>query len=154
PEWQLEVAYAQNNLGIVQLDKGRPREARAAFQHARGVLEAQLPQRADLAGELGSTLGWLSDAEEKLGDLAGAIEARQAQARVHLQRPDAAHDRRVQQSVATATSEIARLELNRGHIADARQQAQRAVEMFAALSATDTANQRWTDELAWRSEER
>ena len=143
-DWLLELPYAQQNLGVMQLEQGRAREALRQFEQAAQALGAAVAQRRALAGSHSVALGWVARAREHLGDLPGALRAQQA--KLAALRPavdDARKDSDVHYSQAVALSEIAGLQLALGRPDDAAAAALQAADTLQALAERDPGNLDW-----------
>jgi len=139
-DWQIEVAYANQNLGVVQLERLRPAEALQSFTEAKNVRVRLVGARPALRFELADVHGWIAKSHEASGDYAGAIGAQQDRLEVLRAAGDAARDRRIQQQVANATYELARQHLNLGDAASAEPYARAAVQQADVLALADPAN--------------
>jgi tetratricopeptide (TPR) repeat protein len=147
PEWQAELAYAQQNLGTVLLDAGRLDPARERLGQAVQTLRTLVGTSPALRGELANTLGWLARANARLGRLAEA--ARVLDEAITLQQGAATGDVQAQAGIATALSQLAAIELQRGRVREAAEQATRAIDAQEALLRREPANTLWRQELAW-----
>jgi hypothetical protein len=81
--WQMETAYAANNLGMLALRQaGRPAEAEQRFREAlrvRELIARSEPGKSKLQSDIANALAWLADSQRLEGDLSGAIASRQTQ---------------------------------------------------------------------------
>ena len=144
-DWRIELAYAHQNLGVLQLERSRPAEALRAFFEARDVFAAKgTEQPLDWA----NTVGWVAKAREAQGDLAGALAAQTDKLAGLARLPQARTDRGVQRLMANAVHEQSRLELALGDAAAARQAAEDALARFDALLAVDGLNMDWQAQAA------
>jgi tetratricopeptide (TPR) repeat protein len=78
----MEVAYANEDLGIALKSKRRFAEAAQLFGGTLGSMQSLAaidPGNADYQQELGNLLGWFAEAEGALGQLESAVAARQRQ---------------------------------------------------------------------------
>ncbi|HJV71282.1 serine/threonine protein kinase [Ideonella sp.] len=142
-DWRIERAYAQQNLGVLQLERSRPAEALRAFNDARATFAAAPSTRSDLRFEEANALGWIAKAREAQGDLAGALAAQRDKLVVLNQLPAAASDRRAQRLMANATYEQGQLRLMMGQAPAALAAASEALAGFEALMAVDPNNADW-----------
>lgn len=145
-DWQLETAYASQDLGVVQLDRRRLDEALKSFSETSSVYSRLLGARPALRFELANNHGWIAKTHEASGDYAGAIGAQQERLNVLRAMADSAKDRRVQQQIANANYELGRLQLNLGNLNFAEQHARAALEQANALVASDPANMTWSSD--------
>ena len=142
-DWQLETAYASQNLGVVQLDRWRLNEAFRSFTETKDVISRLVLVRPELADDLFENRGWLARVLEARGDYAGAADAQQERLAALLALPESASDRQMQQQIANASYELGRLQLNQGNTTAALQHAREASEQADALVSSDTANMNW-----------
>ena len=81
-KWRMELAYANENLGIVLFNQRRFAEAVRQFEIALRPMESLAaiePDNADYQKELSNVLAWLADAQRDLGKLDAAIAVRRRQ---------------------------------------------------------------------------
>lgn len=144
-EWRAERPYAEQNLGVILLDAGRPREALAVLESAAAALQQLRTASAGAAESLPVTLGWLARARESSGDLPGALAAREASAAAAPAGsvPDsvAEYDR------ALALIEAAALRLAMGDSGAAVATADTALELLQGLAERDPSNLDWAGQL-------
>jgi DNA-binding winged helix-turn-helix (wHTH) protein/tetratricopeptide (TPR) repeat protein len=146
PKWALELSYALNNLGSVDLRGGLLSEAERDFRQSialkREVLAAN-PLDAALAADLADSYSWLATVLDRRGDLQGALQMTELQ--LELLEP-------LVNSDPTATLWVYRRGLankSAGRIAaalsDPRTQTfdDRAVRDLTDASASDPANTLW-----------
>jgi len=108
-DWRLEEAYAHNNLGVLALDAGRIQEALRTFVSAREVWQKIVGETASHHFDLATAYGWEADAQDALGDFAGALQSQRSKIDALRQQPEAEKDRRLQYQLALA--ELARGDL-------------------------------------------
>lgn len=142
-DWQLETAYANQNLGVVQLDRRRLAEALQSFSETKNVLSRLVDARHALAFDLADAHGWIAKTLEATGNYSGAIGAQQQRLEVLRAKTDSAKDRRVQQQAANGSYELGRLQLYLGNPQAAEQSARAATEQAEALVSADPANLFW-----------
>jgi tetratricopeptide (TPR) repeat protein len=148
-DWQLEPAYADQNLGVVQLDRGRPSDALQSFTAVRDTLTKILPKRPAAAGDLAEADGWIAKAREATGDFGGAVEAQHARLEVLKAMPNAATGSRIGHQMANAAFELARLDLFQGNPVAAEADARAAVEQAERLVESDDSNMFWLSEVCF-----
>jgi tetratricopeptide (TPR) repeat protein len=81
-KWRMELAYANENLGIVLYNQRRFAEAVRQFEGSLRPMESLAaiePGNADYQKELSNVLAWLADAQRDLGNLDSAIAVRRRQ---------------------------------------------------------------------------
>ncbi|HEV8692003.1 MAG TPA: protein kinase, partial [Ideonella sp.] len=142
-DWRVEHAYANQNLGVLQLEQGRPASALQAFLDARSTFEAAPADQPDLGFHLANTLGWIAKSREAQGDLAGALQAQRDKLATLQRLPEASTDRQTQRLMANAVYEQGRLQLARGDTNAALDAEQDALHRFDALRALDPDNMEW-----------
>jgi serine/threonine-protein kinase len=147
PEWQLEQAYAEQNLGVLAYEQRQPQQALAAWHRARMVFEAQAPQGDAVRAERANNLGWIARAHEDLGHLQQAIEAQTT--KIGLLQHGADTDRKRQYQRALSHNDIARLQLALGQPSRSLDEARRATAVLEALVALDGSNLEWRVALAF-----
>jgi serine/threonine-protein kinase len=142
-DWRIERAYANQNLGVLQLEHWRPAAAQHAFTQARDTFRAALGERANLRFELANSLGWIAKAREAQGDLQGALASQREKLATLIEVPGAADDRHVQRLVANAAYEQGRLLLALGDLEGAETAGRDALGRFETLLAVDPRNMDW-----------
>ena len=79
-KYRMEEQYADTNLGVVLTDQRRFAEAAARFEQAQRTMEAIAtadPGNREYQKSVAESLAWLADAKLAMGDLQGAVAARQ-----------------------------------------------------------------------------
>ena len=142
-DWQMETAWADENLGVVQLDTRQVADALRSFESARDSFAKLVNSRPELAFELADMNGWVAQALEAGGDYDAAIRAQETRLDVLRGMPDAAQDSRALFQMANARYDLARLKLALGNRAAAGLDAHAALEQTEALAAEDTSNLAW-----------
>jgi eukaryotic-like serine/threonine-protein kinase len=142
-DWRVERAYAQQNLGVLRLERSQPAEALKAFNDARNIFAAAPADRTDLRFEEANALGWIAKSREVQGDLAGALAAQRDKLGVLSRLPAASNDRHAQRLMANAVYEQGRLRLMMGETGAALAAGQEALAGFEALLAIDPKNADW-----------
>jgi serine/threonine protein kinase len=148
-EWQAELAYAENNLGVLYLKMGRHPEALAVFDAARKIWEASVLKGPEHRSDLATTLGWLASASEALGQYQQAIDLEVAKLAVLAALPGAGSDRTVQYMRANASHAIARRLLWMGRLGPAGEAVQQALTQISALCRLDPSNLSWQSHLGF-----
>lgn len=148
PKWQAELAYAQNNLGVLYLDAMRLPKALQAFNATTAIRRKLVLTRPDTARDLAMALGWLARAHDAGGSFQQAIDVEREKIAVVNGQPGAAQDKQAQYLLANAQQLIARRLLALGQQALARQAAGEALDAFLALNAHDPANLFWQEQTA------
>lgn len=148
-DWQVEAAYASENLGVVQLGRGRLDDAMRSLIEAKTALTKLLGARPSLAAELAENEGWMAKTREAADDYRGATAAQENRLAVLRQSPDFAKDRQAQRQSVNAIIELARLQLSLGNLAVAQGYARDATAQAEALVASDPSNMTWQSELCF-----
>ena len=157
PEWQMEVSYAQTNLGILYFDQARFAEADRAFADALRMVEAVAAgERFDAARqiEVGAALDWLGKARARLNLTRDAIALHRREIGIYqavLSR-DAGNTNALFNQ-ALAWQHIAQLEEIDNHLDVAEAAIGYSIVAFAKLRKLEPGNTDWQEnELrAWNS---
>jgi hypothetical protein len=148
PTWQTELAFAHQNLGSTLLESGDVAQAHAKLLLAEQALTALVRTTPELRSELTNNMGWLAKAQERLGQLAAALATQRRRIATLLAHEGASQDRGLERQRAVALAEVSRLELALGQVDAARDSAKQGLAILAGLSASDTSNLAWREELA------
>jgi len=141
PEWLTEQASARSNLGVLKLRSGAVAEALTQFQAAEKIWQLVLPERPALRSELATSLGWLAEAQERLGLFDASIASQQAKLAALLPPGgQIGNDRKLQQAQVAIEAALGRLHLAAGRRIEALGAARRAHETYASLAAHDPEN--------------
>jgi tetratricopeptide (TPR) repeat protein len=146
-EWRVEVAYANNNLGTLLFEQGRPEEAAAAFRKALDVWARAPKEKVSLVGAANSR-AWLADSLLRLGRLREALVEREAVTKLLAEASAGAPDdkRLLARSVA-AESALVRLRFDLGEAAASQMAFDAATRRLKDLAALDPTNARWREYL-------
>jgi tetratricopeptide (TPR) repeat protein len=142
-DWQLEHVYAATNVATVLLDSGRAAEALALVEPAERTMTAIARVRPDEAFDLATIIGWVMRAQEGLGRYDDAVESVKRKVAAARRAPNADTDASVQEVLATASSEFARLSLAQGRRDEADGYLRDALAQCDALVARDPSNLDW-----------
>ncbi len=143
-EWQMEAAYAAENLGVLRLDAARPAEALDYFEEARRLTATLVGSNAERAYDLAQTLGWMAMAQTRLGRYGAAAELQRAKQALYLGLPDAARNLQAQQGLQNVSQELAGLALYEGRLDEALAHEQHSLALAQTVARRDADN-------AWRS---
>jgi serine/threonine-protein kinase len=142
-----EVAYADNNLGILSLDQGKLVDAEERLNLAATEMARVLQQRKEDAGLQSAravTLSWLGSTLAQRGRL---VQAEQVfrQALEQAAGPLAQHpaDQAWQESFGNGARALADVLIRAGRSEEARPFALQAMQAFRALTALDPKNRKW-----------
>ena len=151
PDWRLEPAYAESNLGTLLFEGGRTAEALTAFVAARDVFAqayAADPGNADRLKDLADAQAWVADALVRLGRLHEALNQRRLNAdRVKDHSVRNPSDRPMAARAWAAQSAVSRRELDLG-VASGVERAMAARNGLKMLIAFDPANTTWREYAA------
>ena len=140
PDWQIEVAYAAQNLGVMAIEDARPTDALKYLDETREIWGRHVAAQPELAFDLAHTYGWIAVAHEHLGDFEKAIAAQVAKQNQFRSVPNAGANKQVMRGLQNAEFELARLSLARGELALAEQHAAVAVIEAGKLANADATN--------------
>jgi tetratricopeptide (TPR) repeat protein len=151
-DWVRELAYAEHNLAVIQMDRDAVATARTTFGREvdvlRGLIESD-PDDASLWFDLADAHSWQGSAAERLGDLRAAREyfARQAE---ETRRALALAPEQVQwrYDLANAEAHEARVASVLGLVDEAGELAENAIREFEILVEHDSENPLWRSYLA------
>ncbi|MCU7374305.1 protein kinase [Paucibacter sp. O1-1] len=138
PDWQMELAWAEHNLGVLLLTSNDAQGALIRLGKAHTIWTSLLTTRPEARAELGMTLGWLAEAQETLGLFDASIASHEAKLETLLSTDRA--DRRAQDLKATTFSALSRLQLSAGRIDAALDSARSARRLFNELLSIDPGN--------------
>lgn len=148
-DWQVELGYAHNNLGVMLLDGGFAAAALPRLENARKIWLQVLPTNPDLRVELSNTLGWLAKAQEDLGQLDASIQSHQDKLKVLAGATGDQKDRATEESQAAAFAALSRLHLNAGRAASSLETANAGISIYSALTGIDPDNLKLLEGLAF-----
>lgn len=147
--WNGEVGYANQSLGILELDDNQPAKALELFNNGEGVW-ARLTQRArdkrEPSYNRAQMLAWRADAERRLLDHKSALADRQAESTIYrtLLAADPA-DNKAKEGLAVAELRTAQLKLEIGLPQDAVVAAGKGLDEAKSLQARDPSNRLWQE---------
>ncbi len=148
---QVELAYADNNLGTLKLDQGDLVEAERSFMLATSAMERVLAQRPDdatLRSEWAVSLSWLGSTLVQRGR---HVQAEQVFRRAleHAQALLAKHpaDHAWQEDLGNNARALADVLIRQGRPEQAHAFAAQAVRAFRTLTELDPGNRTWAFSL-------
>lgn len=148
-EWQHELAYGEQVLAVLELDRGQLQSASEGFRRALGILEAVLaraPDDTQVTSEVGDTISWQGNVEEQQGRLreAEAIAGKRSQV---MRQIVAAKPTDPSWQAQLSASEANQSERQRllGDYAHAEVTATDAIDRMQSLTARDPANKDWSE---------
>lgn len=151
-DWKLEVAYARNNLGTLQLEQGRPADAMKSFGEARDRFEAIRKANPDNSASLAGTISaraWLSDSLQRAGNLSESYAERgRSQALMGDMLKKDPQNRPLAAKFWAGQLALARRALDLGRVSEARTLIDGARLGFKDLTAFDPQNATWLDYAA------
>ncbi len=150
-DWRLEVAYAKSNLGTLLLEQGRAEEALITFRAALAAFEAERARSPDNQDRLVDAVdahAWVADSLVKLGRPREALSEREGAADLLAKTSArASADKPLAARSLAAQLALARLELDLGRVAQARERSGAAMRGLRQLVALDPTNARWREYL-------
>lgn len=151
PEWRIEVAYANNNLGTLLFAQRRPEEALAAFRTSQAVFKAErarAPANKARIADGANSHAWAADTLLLMGRPREAYVEREMATRLLVEAVAAAPgDKRLAAKTVATQAALARLELDLGRLAQARAHAGAGLKTLSELAALDPTNARWQEHL-------
>lgn len=148
-EWQVERAAAETNIGILQLERNKPREAKHSLIKSSEVWTRVVALKPEARLDYASTLGWLANAHQALGDYAEAVAAQSTKVALFDDQTETSSDSEVRHIRATASFYIAQLLLLMGDLDPALSKSQEAVGRLQALRALEPGNLEWLQHLSF-----
>lgn len=148
-KWQHELAYGEQVLAVLELDRGQLQSASDGIMRSLGMLEALLAKAPDdpqLLSEVVGQISWLGNVQEQLGNLQQAevllATTSETLAQLAAKRPPDL-EWQVQWSIAAAMQ--SGLLLVQGRYAEADTVASGAVKRMQSLTAHDPDNKSWSE---------
>jgi eukaryotic-like serine/threonine-protein kinase len=151
PKWQMEVKYANTNLGVLLYKQRRFDEASRRFEEALVMVEriaAANPGDETARKSIPVTLAWLADAQFGLGRIDEAIAKRERQLATLDQLGEISSDVEYRDMGITARRALARWLASRGATKEALSYARRGVAMAEQLVLTEPQNMIWIEAAA------
>ncbi|OYU26653.1 MAG: hypothetical protein CFE41_15045 [Burkholderiales bacterium PBB2] len=148
-DWQVELGYAQNNLGVLLLEAGQPSAALPRLEAAQVIWQQLMAERPSLRSISGTTLGWLAVAQEAMGKLDASIKSHQTKMEALADASVGSGNRSNEARQATTLTNLSRLHLNSGRSEAALDAARSALLNYGALSRLDTDNLNLLEGLAF-----
>jgi tetratricopeptide (TPR) repeat protein len=146
-QWRMEVAYANEDLGIALYDERRFVEATRQFE--AGLRPIQSGATIDSSNpkyqrELANLIGWVGQSKGAAGDLTGGIAARRQQiALLNQLVENGTGDVRLREKLIPAHVGLGILLASRGEAGDAVQQFQLGIATSDRLVAVEPENRLW-----------
>jgi tetratricopeptide (TPR) repeat protein len=146
-DYRLEEIYANTNLGTVQMERRRYRDAVRTYEasvRAAETLAAADPRSLDYQKNVNNALAWLADAREYAGLLEQALATRERQVRLitELERSNP-NDMQLQRDAMTAHRSIGRLLASRGDVAGGLKESLQGVAISERLFQVEPDNTEW-----------
>lgn len=139
PEWRVETAHAEQNLGVLLLRDHAPRQAIQHFERARATWQELQSWHDAMRAELANTLGWLASAQEVLGQFDASIASHHTKLQL-LSGNAGTRDLPAQDLEATTRLSLSRLNLSAGRHEAALAAATAARDAFVDLASVDPDN--------------
>jgi len=155
-DWMMERSYSHNNLAVLRLESGRGVDEASLSHLDRAValielVMQQVPDKKLYSSNYANTLAWAATAQYKACNLGNAIALRQKARRLAetLAQSDPG-DNDLSRRYAYAISGVAALQTNTGQLALAEQDLELVISMLEQLSAADSSNIVYPQEIAVR----
>jgi len=152
--WQLELAYANSNLGTLFLEQLRqPRKAQYVFRRALSIFETLVknnPENTEYLRDFADAYAWLADTTKITGSLHEAKELRETEVAVYkLFLAANGHNIQIERDLATALRSLAELEFETNQVPQAIQRYNDTLKILFKLTKFDPANEEWQEQLAF-----
>jgi tetratricopeptide (TPR) repeat protein len=147
-KYRMEEQYADTNLGVVLTDQRRFAEAAARFEEAQRTMEAIAtadPGNKDYQKSVAESLAWLADAKLAMGDIRGAVTARQRDVAILERLYAQSGDVDYQQRLLPARRMLGVAYATGGQMEPAEQQFRAAVEEADRLIPKEPNNTNWLE---------
>ena len=144
--WRMEVAYANENLGIALYDERRYPEATAQFESGIRPIESGATidsGNAVYQREFANLLGWLANAKAAAGDLGSAIAVRQRSIAFLEPIVAVAGDVRLREKLFVAHQALGILLASRGDVEGAIRELRTATATVDSLTEVEPENKLW-----------
>jgi len=152
-DWEHELAYGDQNLAVLELERGQLEPAAAGFKQARATFESVLaknPDDAQLMFDLADLVSWQGSTQEQLGHLDQAAELlAEKSERVRTISMKNPNDLRWKVQWSTAQLMQSELLRVRGRNSEAYAIANEAVERMKPLTVRDPTNKEWSQDYLY-----
>jgi hypothetical protein len=147
--WNGELGFANQSLGVLEMDENRPADALRYFTKDEQVwakLATLASDKRDPTYNMAQAIGWKADARRKLLDLNGALAERTRETAIY-ERFLAADpkDSKASEGLAVARLRTAQLKLEQGQIKEAGAIAARSLADMQVLTGQDSSNRLWQE---------
>lgn len=141
-EWQVELAYSHQNMGVLRLRSVGSDAALPHLQDARKLWQGLITQRPTLHKELATVLGWIAEAQEQQGQFDASIQthAEKLASLAKLAPAGTPANRRNEDSRAASYASMSRLHLSAGRLAESVAAARESTQVYDTLVALDPGN--------------
>lgn len=138
-EWQIELAYSQQNIGVLRLRSVGADAALPHLQDARKLWQGLITQRPTLHNELATVLGWIAEAQEQRGQFDASIQshAEKLASLAKLAPAGTPANRKNEDSRAASYASMSRLHLSAGRLAESVVAASESTQSYDTLVALD-----------------
>jgi tetratricopeptide (TPR) repeat protein len=151
PDYQLELLYAESNLGTLALRANKLDTAREYFNNALKIgktLATNNPSENN-DEELAITLSWLGAVEAAAGNFVISLDWYQQQLAIRRALMAASDDPHRKHVVGRALHLLAGIQEQAGQVSSASQALDESVQLYRDLVAYDPQNYEWQREFAW-----
>ncbi len=150
-KWQMEVKYADTNLGFILYKQRRYSDAARQFTGALNLVErlaAAEPRNEAYQKSIPETLAWLADSQFGEGRLDEAITQRERQVSLLDALMRSSDDVEIREASIAARRALGRWLVSRGSVESGLEHARRSVEIAEALMPTEPENMVWVEYAA------
>ena len=152
-DWEHELAYGDQNLAVLELERGQLEPAAAAFKRARATFESVLaknPEDAQLMFDVADMVSWQGSTQEQLGHLDQATELL-AEKSERVRTISTKNPSDLGWKVQLSTAQLMQSELLRvrGRSSEAYAIANEAAERMKPLTARDPSNTEWSQDYLY-----
>ncbi len=152
-DWEHELAYGDQVLAVLELERGQLELAAAAFERARATFESVLaknPDDAQLMFDVADEVSWQGNIQEQMGYLDRATELL-AEKSERVRTISAKNPNNPRWKVELSTAQLMQSELLRirGRNTEAFSIANEAVERMKPLTVRDPGNKVWSQDYLY-----
>jgi tetratricopeptide (TPR) repeat protein len=152
-DWEHELGYGDQNLAVIELERGQLEPAAAGFKQARATFESVLaknPDDAQLMFDVADMVSWQGSTQEQLGHLDQASELL-AEKSERVRTIIAKNPNDPKWKVELSTAQVMQSELLRvrGRNSEAYAIANEAAERMKPLTVRDPSNKEWSQDYVY-----
>ncbi len=147
--WAAEVGYANQSLGILELDDNGPALALRYFDAAErvwGGIAQRATDKREPTYQRAQAIAWKADARRALLDTTGALGERRRETAIYRDMlATDANDSKAKEGLAVAQYRTAQLQLELGSVHEATATARESFETIGKLREQDMSNRLWQE---------